>query len=95
MAYQSLVDLPFFQSRSSQLSCLGSGISSLVGGFDSKELKCGAGSSLSTSSGSREAREDGLDLMAVVHQVNRVNDVMGLRSDSNTTYFAPGLSHTR
>lgn len=50
MAYQSLVDLPFFQSRSSQLSCLGSG--TLVG--DSKELKCGAGSSLSTSSGSRE-----------------------------------------
>ena len=54
MAYQSLVDLPFFQSRSSQLSCLGSGIPSLVGGFGSKVIKCGAGSSLSTSSGSRE-----------------------------------------
>lgn len=38
--------------------CLGSGISSLVGGFDSKELKCGAGSSLSTSSGSREGDPD-------------------------------------
>ncbi|KAM3269761.1 hypothetical protein P3S67_007549 [Capsicum chacoense] len=48
MAYQSLVDLPLNQSRSSQLSCLGSGI----GAFDSK--KCGAGSSLSTSSGERE-----------------------------------------
>ncbi|KAH0710377.1 hypothetical protein KY290_029634 [Solanum tuberosum] len=48
MAYQSLVDLPLNQSRSSQLSCLGSGIPSLVGAFDSK--KCGAGSSLSTSS---------------------------------------------
>lgn len=46
MAYQSLVDLPLNQSRSSQLSCLGSGIPSLVGAFDSK--KCGAGSSLST-----------------------------------------------
>ncbi|PHT98230.1 hypothetical protein BC332_32822 [Capsicum chinense] len=45
MAYQSLVDLPLNQSRSSQLSCLGSGIRA----FDSK--KCGAGSSLSTSSG--------------------------------------------
>jgi len=52
MAYQSLVDLPLNQSRSSQLSCLGSGIPSLVGAFDSK--KCGAGSSLSTSSGERE-----------------------------------------
>ena len=46
MAYQSLVDRPLNQSRSSQLSCLGSGIPSLVGAFDSK--KCGAGSSLST-----------------------------------------------
>lgn len=33
MAYQSL--LPLFQSRSSQLSYLGDGIPSLVGGFDS------------------------------------------------------------
>lgn len=39
MAYQSLVDLPFFQSRSSQLSCLGSGIPSLVGGFE--KMWCG------------------------------------------------------
>ncbi|YP_173443.1 hypothetical protein NitaMp105 (mitochondrion) [Nicotiana tabacum] len=38
MAYQSLVDLPLNQSRSSQLSCLGSGIPSLVGGFDSKNV---------------------------------------------------------
>ena len=42
------------RSRSSQLSCLGSGIPSLVGGFGSKVIKCGAGSSLSTCSGSRE-----------------------------------------
>ena len=54
MAYQSLVDLPLNRSRSSQLSCLGSGIPSLVGGFGSRVIKCGAGSSLSTSSGSRE-----------------------------------------
>ncbi|ESR33319.1 hypothetical protein CICLE_v10007207mg [Citrus x clementina] len=46
MAYQSLVDLLLIQSRSSQLSCLGSGIPSLVGGFSSKVIKCGAGSSL-------------------------------------------------
>ncbi|MCD9644870.1 hypothetical protein HAX54_033384 [Datura stramonium] len=38
MAYQSLVDLPLNQSRSSQLSCLGSGIPSLVGAFDSKNV---------------------------------------------------------
>lgn len=38
----------------SQRSCLGSGIPSLVGGFGSKVIKRGAGSSLSTSSGSRE-----------------------------------------
>ncbi|KAK9179729.1 hypothetical protein WN943_028933 [Citrus x changshan-huyou] len=37
MAYQSLVDLPLNRSRSSQLSCLGSGIPSLVGGFSSKK----------------------------------------------------------
>lgn len=44
MAYQSLVDLPLNRSRSSQLSCLGSGIPYLVGGFSSKVIKCGAGS---------------------------------------------------
>ena len=54
MAYQLLVDHPLNQSRSSQLSCLGYGIPSLVGGFGSKVKKFGAGSSLSTSSGSRE-----------------------------------------
>lgn len=58
MAYQSLVDLPLNRSRSSQLSGLGSGIPSLVGGFGSKVIKCGAGSSLSTSSGSREGKGD-------------------------------------
>ena len=42
MAYQLLVDLPLNRSRSSQLSCLGSGIPSLVGGFSSKVIKCGA-----------------------------------------------------
>lgn len=67
MAYQSLVDLPFFQSRSSQLSCLGSGISSLVGGFDSKELKCGAGSSISTSSGSREGDRGDPDFRSLLY----------------------------
>lgn len=39
MAYQLLVDLPLNQSRSSQLSCLGYGIPSLVGGFGSKVIK--------------------------------------------------------
>jgi hypothetical protein len=67
MAYQSLVDLPFFQSRSSQLSCLGSGISSLVGGFDSKVRKCGAGSSLSTSSGSREGDRGDPDFRSLLY----------------------------
>ncbi|KAK7325676.1 hypothetical protein VNO80_33828 [Phaseolus coccineus] len=48
------------RSRSSQLSCLGSGIPWRVGGFGSKVIKCGAGSSLSTSSG-----KDGLDREAM------------------------------
>ncbi|GLU18667.1 hypothetical protein SLE2022_349540 [Rubroshorea leprosula] len=66
MAYQLLVDLPLNRSRSSQLSCLGSGIPSLVGGFGSKVIKCGAGSSLSTSSECvGEDREDGLDREAM------------------------------
>ncbi|CAI8611130.1 unnamed protein product [Vicia faba] len=38
------------RSQSSPLSCLGSGIPSLVGGLSSKVIKCGASSSLSTSS---------------------------------------------
>ncbi|GLT66629.1 hypothetical protein SLA2020_389850 [Shorea laevis] len=59
MAYQLLVDLPLNRSRSSQLSCLGSGIPSLVGGFGSRVIKCGAGSSLSTSSGSSQGRRIG------------------------------------
>lgn len=63
MASQSLVDLPFFQSRSSQLSGLGSGISSGV----SIELKCGAGSSLSTSSGSREGDRGDPDLRSLLY----------------------------
>lgn len=39
MAYQLLVDLPLNRSRSSQLSCLGSGIPSLVGGFGSRVIE--------------------------------------------------------
>lgn len=76
MAYQSLVDLPLNESRSSQLTGLGAGIPSLVGAFGSKVRKLGAGSSLSTSSGSRGslsyqesfggAREDGLDREAML-----------------------------
>jgi hypothetical protein len=44
MAYQSLVALPLNRSRSSQLSCLGSGIPSLVGGwfrFEGYKMWCG------------------------------------------------------
>nr|QWQ49876.1 hypothetical protein [Zelkova schneideriana] len=44
MPYQSLVDLPLNRSRSSQLSCLGSGIPSLVGGwfrFEGYKMWCG------------------------------------------------------
>ena len=67
MAYQSLVDLPLNRSRSSQLSCLGSGIPSLVGGFSSKVIKCGAGSSLSTSSGSREGDRGDPDLRSLLY----------------------------
>lgn len=67
MAYQSLVDLPLNQSRSSQLSCLGSGIPSLVGGFGSKVIKCGAGSSLSTSSGSREGDRGDPDFRSLLY----------------------------
>lgn len=65
MASQSLVDLPLNQSRSSQLSCLGSGIPSLVGAFDSK--KCGAGSSLSTSSGEREGDRGDPDFRSLLY----------------------------
>ncbi|MCD9644246.1 hypothetical protein HAX54_032423 [Datura stramonium] len=54
MADKSLVDLPLNQSRSSQLSCLGSGIPSLVGAFDSTKYGAGSSLSLSTSSGERE-----------------------------------------
>ncbi|PNY05950.1 hypothetical protein L195_g002410 [Trifolium pratense] len=56
------------RSRSSPLSCLGSGIPSLVGGFSSKVIKCGAGSSLSTSSecvGEARPGKDGLDREAM------------------------------
>nr|UYX57658.1 hypothetical protein [Nicotiana tabacum] len=76
MAYQSLVDLPLNQSRSSQLSCLGSGIPSLVGGFDSK--KCGAGSSLSTSSGSREGDRGDPDFRSLLYGGSfRIKSVLG------------------
>lgn len=67
MAYQSLVDLLLNQSRSSQLSCLGSRIPSLVGGFDSKVLQFGAGSSLSTSSGSREGDRGDPDFRSLLY----------------------------
>ncbi|KAL0291390.1 UNVERIFIED_CONTAM: hypothetical protein Sradi_7028000 [Sesamum radiatum] len=97
MAYQSLVDLPFFQSRSSQLSCLGSGISSLVGGFDSKELKCGAGSSLSTSSGSREGDRGDPDFRSSLwREVSFVSRVcwggQGRRIGSRGDAYASSLS---
>ena len=67
MASQSLVDLPLNRSRSSQLSCLGSGIPSLVGGFGSKVIKFGAGSSLSTSSGSREGDRGDPDFRSLLY----------------------------
>ena len=67
MAYQSLVDLPLNQSRSSQLSCLGSGIPSRFGGFGSKVIKCGAGSSLSTSSGSRKGDRGDQDFRSLLY----------------------------
>lgn len=62
-----LVDLPLNRSRSSQLSCLGSGIPSLVGGFGSKVIKCGAGSSLSTRSGSREGDRGDPDFRLILY----------------------------
>ena len=80
MAYQLLVDLPLNRSRSSQLSCLGSGIPSLVGGFSSKVIKCGAGSSLSTSSGSKERVIEGtqtLDLFSMAGGLFRIKSVLG------------------
>lgn len=78
MAYQSLVDLPLNQSRSSQLSCLGSGIPSLVGAFDSK--KCGAGSSLSTYSTGRGRVIEGtqtFDLFSMAGGFFRIKSVLG------------------
>ena len=99
MAYQSLVDLPLNQSRSSQLSCLGSGIPSLVGAFDSK--KCGAGSSLSTSSGSREGCSRGprLEISSLWREVYFVSRVgwggqgrrIGSRGDAYASYLSIGF----
>lgn len=59
--------LPLNESRSSQRSGLGSGIPSLVGAFGSKVLKCGAGSSLSTSSGSREGDRGDPDFRSLLY----------------------------
>jgi hypothetical protein len=61
------VDLPLNESRSSQRSGLGSGIPSLVGAFGSKVIKCGAGSSLSTSSGSREGDRGDPDFRSLLY----------------------------
>ncbi|GJZ86478.1 hypothetical protein Tco_0658088 [Tanacetum coccineum] len=65
--WQSLVDLPLNESRSSQRSGLGSGIPSLVGAFGSKVIKCGAGSSLSTSSASREGDRGDPDFRSLLY----------------------------
>lgn len=101
MAYQSLVDLPLNRSRSSQLSCLGSGIPSLVGGFSSKVIKCGAGSSLSTSSGSREGCSRGprLEISSLWREVYFVSRVgwggqgrrIGSRGDAYASYLSIGF----
>ena len=61
------MDLPLNESRSSQRSGLGSGIPSLVGAFGSKVIKCGAGSSLSTSSGSREGDRGDPDFRSLLY----------------------------
>ena len=55
------------ESRSSQRSGLGSGIPSLVGAFGSKVIKCGAGSSLSTSSASREGDRGDPDFRSLLY----------------------------
>lgn len=77
--WQSLVDLPLNESRSSQRSGLGSGIPSLVGAFGSKVIKCGAGSSLSTSSASREGDRgtQTLDLFSMAGGLFRIKSVLG------------------
>ncbi|GKE05674.1 hypothetical protein Tco_1397692 [Tanacetum coccineum] len=48
-------------------SGLGSGIPSLVGAFGSKVIKCGAGSSLSTSSASREGDRGDADFRSLLY----------------------------
>nr|GFB04589.1 hypothetical protein LSAT_8X101220 [Tanacetum cinerariifolium] len=65
--WQSLVDLPLNESWSSQQSGLGSGIPSLVGAFGSKVIKCGTGSSLSTSSASRESDRGDPDFRSLLY----------------------------
>ncbi|GJV40722.1 hypothetical protein Tco_1419162 [Tanacetum coccineum] len=65
--WKSLVDLPLNESRSSQWSGLGSGIPSLVGAFGSKVIKCGTGSSLSTSSASREGDRGDPDFRSLLY----------------------------
>nr|GEU81307.1 hypothetical protein [Tanacetum cinerariifolium] len=65
--WQSLVDLPLNESWSSQQSGLGSRIPSLVGAFSLKVIKCGADSSLSTSSASREGDRGDLDFRYLLY----------------------------
>nr|GEV43224.1 hypothetical protein [Tanacetum cinerariifolium] len=60
------MDLPLNESRSSQRSGLGSGISYLVGAFGSKVIKCSAGSSLSTNLASREGDRGDPDFRSIL-----------------------------
>nr|GEV71418.1 hypothetical protein LSAT_8X101220 [Tanacetum cinerariifolium] len=61
------MDLHLNESQSSQQSGLGSGIPSLVSAFGSKVIKCGAGSSLSTSSASREGDRGDPDFRSLLY----------------------------
>nr|GEW54686.1 hypothetical protein [Tanacetum cinerariifolium] len=65
--WQSLMELPLNESRSSQHSGLGSRIPSLVRAFGSKVIKCGAGSSLSTSSALREGDRGDPDFRSLLY----------------------------
>lgn len=95
MAYQSLVDPPLNESRSSQLSGLGAGIPSLVGAFGSKVIKCGAGSSLSTQGRAIEGTQT-LDLFSMAGGVSFVSIVFwggqGRRIGSRGDAYASSLS---
>lgn len=73
------MDLPLNRSRSSQLSCLGSGIPSLVGGFGSKVIKFDAGSSLSQFRFKGRVIEgtQTLDLFSMATGLFRIKSVLG------------------